>query len=811
MFPVEAILPAIRASLAANRDVVLRAPPGTGKTTCVPPALLDLEFLAGRKIVLLEPRRLAARSCAAFMARQLGEGVGETIGYSVRLERKVSARTRLEIVTEGLLTQRLLNDPELADVGLVIFDEFHERSLACDLGFAMALDVRRALRPDLRLLVMSATLDTESIAAHLGDADVHTAEAPMYPVETKYLVDEPRAPIAFTVADAVKRALSVPGGDVLAFLPGEGEIRRCEEELRGVSAEIFPLYGALPKDRQDAALEPSSRRKVVLATSIAETSLTIPGVTVVIDSGLMRVSRFSARSGMSRLETLRLTRDRADQRRGRAGRTAPGVCHRLWTAREDRLLLPAMKPEIVEADLAATVLSAALWGTTRIDGLPWLTPPPESTWQGACRLLRQLGALDADGRITDRGRQMARLPVHPRLANMMLASPGFDTCLLAAILEELPNGGPRRETDLRRVVTLVRERPNDGFSRRVQELARRWQRLLPPARGADVYTATALAFPDRIAKNRGNGTFQMTGGGGAFLDRTEALSGAGYLVCCELNDAGGDAKIHLADAIDEAEIEELFADAIVSDTLTEWDRRAEAVRAVQVRRLGRMVIKSGGQSTPDEAAVQAALFDGIRQKGVANLPCWSPGLRQLQARINFLRRTLGDPWPDVSDESLAAHLADWFQPFTLGMSRWPHLEKLDLAAVFDGALAAAGVDRRTLDRFAPVKMEVPSGSQMTIHYEEAEPFVQVRLQECFGLKDTPKVAGGRVPIVMKLLSPAQRPIQITKDLAFFWANGYPLVRKDMRGRYPKHYWPEDPYTAVATNRVRPMKRKEDPT
>lgn len=804
MFPVETILPALRASLIANRDVVLRAPPGTGKTTCVPPALLDLPFLAGKKILMLEPRRLAARSCAAFIAHQLGENVGETVGYQVRLERKVSARTRLEIVTEGLLTQRLLNDPELADVGLVVFDEFHERSLACDLGFAMALDVRRALRPDLRLLVMSATLDTSVVAAHLGDADVHTAEAPMFPVETKYLVDEPRVPIALTVAAAVKRALSVPGGDVLAFLPGEGEIKRAEEELRGVAAELFPLYGALPKERQDAALRPAAGRKVVLATSIAETSLTIPGVTVVIDSGLMRVSRFSPRSGMSRLETLRLTRDRADQRRGRAGRTAPGVCHRLWTEREDQKLLPAMKPEILEADLAPTVLSAALWGTTRIDGLPWLTPPPEGTWGSACELLRQLGALDADGRITDRGRMMARLPVHPRLANMMLASPDLETCVVAAILEELPNGGPRRETDLRRVVDLVRERPNDGFSHRVIELGRRWLRLLPTHRdGQGVYTASALAFPDRIAKNRGNGTFQMTGGGGAFLDRTEALASAEYLVCCELNDAGGDAKIHLAESISQEEIEELFAGGIVEDTLTEWDRRAEAVKAVRVRRLGRMVIRSGGQSAPDETAVQTALFDGIRQKGIANLPCWSPGLRQLQARICFLHRVLGAEWPDVGDEALALHLSDWFGPFTLGMSRWAHLDKLDLANVFDAALAEAGGDRRALDRLAPTRMEVPSGSQMTIHYEETEPFVQVRLQECFGLEETPKVAGGRVPIVMKLLSPAQRPVQITKDLAGFWRGAYQLVRKDLRGRYPKHYWPEDPLTAVATRRVRP--------
>ena len=798
MFPVEEIIPQIRGSLERNRSVVLRAPPGSGKTTCVPPALLDAPFLKGRKILMLEPRRLAARSCAAYIARRLGEPVGGTVGYQVRLERNVSSRTRLEIVTEGLLAQRLVADPELSDVGLVVFDEFHERSLPCDLGFAMALDVRRALRDDLRLLVMSATLDVDAVAAHLGDADVHTAEARMYPVETRYLQVESSAPMPLQVAGAVKRALSEPGGDILCFLPGEGEIRRCAEALRddgvaGLGGVVMPLYGALPKEEQDAVLRPLSRadgrRKVVLATSIAETSLTIEGVTTVVDSGLMRVSRFSASSGMSRLETLRLTRDRAEQRRGRAGRVCAGVCLRLWTEAQDRLLLPAMKPEIMDADLAATVLTAATWGTTALDGLPWLTVPPAANWARAKELLVLLGALDPDGRITGRGRRMARLAAHPRLANMMLHDRG--AAYWAAILEE---GTRMRETDITRLSPTPR----------MLELARRWgweRGTRPPDP-----EVLAYAFPDRIARNRGNGTFQMTCGRGAFLERTEILATAPYLVLCELDDRGGDAKVHLAAPIAEAAIEEMFADRITDGTVTEWDRRTEAVRAVRQRRLGRMVLEEGGQSKPDEADVQTALFDGIRQKGVANLPCWTPGLRQLQARINFLYRTFGPEegtWPDVSDAALEAHLADWFGGFTLGMSRWTHLERLDLAAVLDFALGEAGHDRRELDRLAPVKMEVPSGSMMTIHYEETEPFVAVRLQECFGLQATPKVAGGRVPVVMHLLSPAQRPVQVTKDLAGFWKSSYELVRKDMRGRYPKHYWPEDPATAVATRRVRP--------
>ena len=642
MFPVEEVIPGIAESLARNRTVVLRAPPGSGKTTCVPPALLNAPFLLGKKILMLEPRRLAARSCAAYIASRLGEPLGETVGFQVRLERKISARTRLEIVTEGLLAQRLVSDPELSDVGLIIFDEFHERSLQCDLGFAMALDVRRALRDDLRLLVMSATLDVESIAAHLGDADIHTAEARMYPVETKYLQIESSAPISAQMAGAVKRALAEPGGDILCFLPGEGEIRRCEEELRTDGVDrlggvVMPLYGALPKEEQDAVLRPLSAgngtRKVVLATSIAETSLTIEGVTTVIDSGLMRVSRFSASSGMNRLETLRVTRDRAEQRRGRAGRVAPGVCLRLWTEAQDRLLLPAMKAEIMDADLAPTVLTAATWGTTAIDGLPWLTPPPAANWENAKSLLRMLGALDAENRITDRGRRMARLAAHPRLANMMLYDRG--AAYWAAIIEE---GTKVRETDISRL------RPTP----RMIELARRWgyeRGMRPPDP-----EVLAYAFPDRIARNRGNGTFQMSCGRGAFLERTEVLATSPYLVLCDLDDRGGDAKIRLAAVITEDAIEEMFADQIADGTVTEWDRRTESVRAVRQRRLGRMVLAEGGQSKPDEADVQTALFAGIRQKGVANLPCWTPGIRGCCASVRRARSSIKSSSPTSSRE-----------------------------------------------------------------------------------------------------------------------------------------------------------------
>ena len=795
-FPVENVIPAIAESLAANRDVVLRAPPGSGKTTCVPPALLDAPWLEGKKILMLEPRRLAARGAAAYIASKLGEDVGGTVGYAVRLERKVSARTRLEIVTEGLLTQRLLNDPELSDTGLVIFDEFHERSLQCDLGFAMALDVRRALRPDLRLLVMSATLDTQAVAAHLEDADVHTAEARMFPVETRYLQVPSAAPIWAQAAGAVRRALSeTDEGDILCFLPGEGEIKRCAEELNGVP-DVFPLYGALSKEEQDRAVSPPQpgKRRIILATSIAETSLTIPGVTAVVDCGLMRVSRFSPSSGMSRLETLPLTQDRAEQRRGRAGRVRPGVCWRLWTERENASRHAAMKPEVLEADLSSTVLSAALWGTVRIDGLPWLTPPPESAWANAVSLLQMLGALDADGRITDAGRRMARFAAHPRLANMMIMSSAAD---LAAIIEE---GAPHGVTD----INDVRLTP------RMKELSRRWQRMCggEGSGSCDPGEALAFAFPDRIGRNRGNGSFQLSGGRGAFLDRTEALSREEFLVCCDLDDRGGDARIRLAAAISREAIEEIFAERIREEDACSWDRRQEMVKTVRLRTFGKMALEERDcQHSAPEETVQAALFEGIRRKGVANLPCWSKGARRLQGRINFLHKAMPDaelPWPDVSDDALAAHLEDWFAGFVSGMTRWSHLEKLDIAAVLDVALSEAGHDRRELDRFAPSRMDVPSGSEITIQYEEDGPFCEVRLQECFGMLSTPKVAGGRVPVVMRLLSPAQRPVQVTKDLANFWKEGYPLVRKDMRGRYPKHYWPEDPFTAVATRRVRPV-------
>ena len=826
MFPVEEKIGEIAAALAKNRDVVLTAPPGSGKTTCVPPALLDAPWLQGKKIVMLEPRRIAARTCAQYIARKRGESVGETVGFSVRLERKVSSKTRLEIVTEGLLTNRILGDPELKDVGLVIFDEFHERSLQCDLAFALALEVRRALRPDLRILVMSATLDADEVAAHLGDADIVRAEGRMFPVETVYLGD-------MSMSAAISKALKETEGDVLCFLPGEGEIRRVFELLRSRVFEsdgvrVLPLYGSLPKEDQDKVFEnsntPNSKtqtiRKVVLATSIAETSVTIEGVTAVIDSGLMRVPRFSPATGMSGLMTLPLTQDRAEQRRGRAGRVRAGVCYRLWTEGHQQSRPKKMMPEILEADLCSLVLTSIAWGALGSRDLPWLTPPAVAAWDQAVGLLKMLGAFDADGRLTPKGEKMAKLPMHPRLANMMCYCFNTETqrhrdetcSILAAILEE---GGRARETDIRKVLDQVVENPNNPFHRRTVQLSKRFQAsakslcLRASVLNLSEGGLLALAYPDRIAKNRGNGTFRMVNGRGAFLSEDDPLAKEPYVVCCELDDRAGDAKVFLCCPISEDEILGLFGDKIVEEPYCEWDRQNDRVKCVVRRRLGGMVLGERVLNTETQrhrAEIAKALVEGIRIKGVENLPCWTKDTLQLKSRINFLSKPsvslclcVKDPWPTIDASTLLSAL----EGFVGGMTKWRDLEKLDIAAVMDFILSEAGHDRRELDRLAPTRMEVPSGSHMSIHYEGDEPTVEVRLQECFGLMETPKVAGGKVPIVMTLLSPAQRPIQITKDLAGFWKGAYQLVRKDMRGRYPKHYWPEDPFTAVATRRVRP--------
>lgn len=790
--PVEEALPRLRAALRESGAAVLQAPPGAGKTTRVPLALLDESWLGGRKIVMLEPRRLAARGAAHRMASLLGERVGETVGYRMRLDTKVGPRTRIEVVTEGILVRRLQRDPGLEDVGLLVFDEFHERSLEADLGLALALEAKRALREDLRLLVMSATLDGEPVAALLDGAPIVTSEGRAFPVETRWVDPAPWRTIEDAVAATVRRALGESEGDVLVFLPGGREIRRVAERLADLDL-VLPLYGDLPQAAQDAAIRPDShgRRKIVLATSIAETSLTIEGVRVVVDSGLARVPRFDPRTGMTRLETVKASRAAADQRRGRAGRLAPGVCWRLWTEREHRLRPAQSAPEIREADLAPLALELALWGTAP-EALAWLDPPPAAALAQARALLEELGALDEDFRITPHGRRIAGFGAHPRLAHMMVTARSATACAVAGFLSsrEATRG---RETDLRHLL----ERPG----REAAEQARRWRREL--GIGEDdavdygrVGAALALAYPDRIAQRRpgGGGRFRLAHGSGAFLDPADPLAAADYLAVAALDGAQREARIFLAAPLARGEIDEIFGDRLAETIEVAWDARAEAVVARRVTRLGDLVLDEAPAEPPREAAA-AAMLEGARQTG---LP-WTPALRQLRARVAFLRE-LGEDLPDLSDEAVIAALP----PYLDGITRKAQLERLDLARVLADMLGWEGSKR--LDTLAPTHLPVPSGRSAALDYETGRPVLAVKLQEMFGATETPRVAGGRVPVVLHLLSPAGRPLQVTQDLAHFWRNAYPGVRAEMRGRYPKHPWPEDPMAAPPTARAKPRAR-----
>ncbi len=773
MFPVEAKIGEIRDALANKKCVVLTAPPGSGKTTCVPPVLMDEPWLKGKKIVMLEPRRIAARSSATYMAGRIGESVGARIGYQVRLERKISKATQLEVVTEGLLTQRILSDPELNDIGLIIFDEFHERSLQCDMAFALALEVRRALRPDLRLLIMSATLDVEPILKHIGDAILVRAEGRMFPVTTEYLGE-------CTMESAIGRALKETDGDILCFLPGEGEIMRTLQKIDGMffDVEILPLYGSLSKDAQDKVFDKSFKRKVILSTSITETSLTIDGISAVVDSGLMRTARFSPSTGMSGLVTLPLTLDRAEQRRGRAGRVKSGVCYRLWTKESEASRSEKATCEVLEQDLTSLVLTSVAWGALHRKDLPWLTLPADSNWEKAVELLRHLGALDERGQITDKGRKMSMMNMHPRLANMVL---GGGDPTYAAIIEE---GARERETDIRYI----------KVTSRIKELARRFA----TKKGCAYLSAgasLALAYPERVARNRGNGTFRMVNGRGAFLEESDPLSHEKYLVCCALDDRLGNARIWTASPITEGEIRSIFGDKLHIREICEWDKRTDSVKSVRQELLGEMVLSEKSQHLATGTA--QVMIEGVRIKGLDNLPCWTKGAREYRLRIDFLSR-IDDAWPKLDDETLLEALSGFI---TEGMTKWRDLEKIDLIAVMNFILAEHKLSVRELDRLAPARITMPSGRSYAIHYEGVEPTVEVKLQECFGMAETPRVAGGKVPIVMTLLSPAQRPVQITKDLAGFWRGAYQLVRKDMRGRYPKHDWPENPIVTGAATKV----------
>ncbi|HEU4963586.1 MAG TPA: ATP-dependent helicase HrpB [Bacilli bacterium] len=840
--PIEKSLPALKEALRSHVNAVLSAPPGSGKTTRVPLALLDEPWLEGRKILLLEPRRLAARASARFMARSLGEPVGETVGYRVRMETKVGPRTQVEVVTEGVLTRMLQSDPALEDVGCVIFDEFHERSLQADLGLALSLQSQGVLREDLRLLVMSATLDAEPVAELLGGASasgqapVVVGEGQSYPVETRFLARRVEGRVEPAVVSVIREALRETEGDLLVFLPGVGEIRRVEERLREGGLEggvvIAPLYGNLPQKEQDRAIEPSreGERKVVLSTSIAETSLTVEGVQVVIDSGLMRVPRFSPRTGMTRLETVTVSRSSADQRRGRAGRLGPGVCYRLWTEAEDRSLVPQGKPEILEADLAPLVLEMAAWGIGDPAELSWLDLPPVWACKQAQELLGQLGALDEEGKITAHGREMAELGLHPRLAHLVLKGREFGygalACELAALLSErdilqgeqaLPNvdlrlrvealhrtGDGGRSSD----AILFGHRVNMAACRRALVEAKHWKRAIGVAGEVVAHEDVemcglllAFAYPDRIAQKRSTGRFLLRNGRGAALQDGQPLAKEAYLVAAELDDQGAESRMFLAAPVELSELERYVGEQIEEEEFVEWDSSVKAVKARLRKRLGALVVKDAPLQEPDPDALLEALLQGIRKEGLGLLP-WSKSAKRLRARLQMMHQYEPEKWPDVSDEGLLATLEDWLAPHVYGVKNRDGLQALQLVSILEGLLSWD--QRRELDELFPTHIVVPSGSRVLIDYSDpTKPVLAVRLQEMFGLQETPRIARGRVPLTLHLLSPAHRPVQVTQDLASFWSSTYFDVKKDLKGRYPKHYWPDDPLQAPPTKMIKP--------
>jgi len=836
--PVTDVLSDIRGALRDEGSAVVVAPPGAGKTTVVPLALLNEPWLEERKIVVLEPRRLAARAAARRMSALLDEdGAGGTVGYRVRMDTRVGPRTRIEVVTEGVLTRMLQTDPSLADVGAVVFDEFHERSLPADLGLALALHSRGILREDLRILIMSATLDPTPVADLLGAAPVVSSSGRTYPVETRFRSRPVNGRIESAVIRTVRRALEEEDGDVLVFLPGAGEIRRTERGLEDAGVpddvEVFPLFGSLSRGRQDRAIAPSppDRRKVVLATSIAETSLTIEGVRVVVDSGLMRVPRFDPDTAMTRLETVRVTRDSADQRRGRAGRLAPGVCYRLWTKGEDRGLIPHRRPEILEADLAPLVLELAVWGAAP-DELRWLDPPPEASVAQGEELLRELGVLDEDGAVTEHGRSIVDVGLHPRLAHMLVRSGeiglGRLGCDLAGLLGDrdvLSGDGRAPDADVRlRVEALRRARTGDhrpgsirgervdrGRLGRALREAAHWRRKLGVPEDEDLSSreveraglVAAMAYPDRVGRRRGSaaGRFLLRNGRGARLDRDQPLSRSEWIVAVSVEGSGADARIFQAAPLDLEEVETEFGDQIRVADVVEWEGDSGRVMAVRRRLLGAITLSESPLANPAPEAVGRALLAGIRDAGLDALP-WSRHTRQLQERLRFLHHVDSGEWPDSSRDALEETLEEWLLPFLPGMKSLSDLSDVSL----DEALLSRipWESRRRLDALAPKRIEVPSGSSIRVDYSDPRaPALAVRIQEVFGWTETPRIAGGRVPVTMKLLSPAQRPAQVTTDLASFWSDTYFEVKKDLQGRYPKHYWPDDPLTATATRKVRP--------
>jgi ATP-dependent helicase HrpB len=838
--PIDAALPELSCALAQHGVAVLQAPPGAGKSTVVPLALLDEPWAKRKRLIMLEPRRLATRAVANRMAFSLGESVGETVGYRMRLDSRISRATRIEVVTEGVLARMLQEDPALESTALVIFDEFHERSLQADLGLALLLDARANLAPAIKVLVMSATLEVERVAAML-DAPIVATAGRMFQVETRYAgrgppqlaTTQPGAQVSpeRQIAQLVVRALSEGDGDVLTFLPGAGEIRRVQEFLQaaglGPDVRVLPLFGDLAGAAQDAALavSPPGTRKVVLATNIAETSLTIEGVRIVVDSGLVRRQVFDPSTGMSRLETQRISRASADQRQGRAGRLAPGVCYRAWSADAQRSLAPFTMPEILDADLAPLALQLALWAARDATDLTWLDAPPAAMLASARDLLAKLGALDADGRITAHGREMASLSVHPRLAHMLLRARALARVPLAAILaallseRDLVRGvAGARDTDIRSRIDIIIGGDRAGAAQQgALQRSRRAAREVARQLGADVNKPVdpshaglllAFAYPDRIGRRRpgSEARYTLANGRGAFFAQPDSVSRQEFIVAVDLDDRDRDARVLIAAPLARADLIEHFAARLVSTETIEWSAREEAVIARRVIRLDALILEEQPLDSVAPAAMLAAMLAGVRDLGLAVLP-WDREARDLQARMQFVRGLAGEDtrdWPQVDDAALTASIQTWLAPWLEGMTRREHLARVPLAEVLSALLSWDA--RRKLDELAPSHLTAPTGSQLRIDYlDEGGPSVAVRLQEVFGLKETPRIGGGAVRVTFKLLSPAQRPVQVTRDLAGFWQGSYTDVRKDLRGRYPKHFWPENPLDAAPTRGVRGKK------
>jgi len=804
--PIDEVLPGLLTALVAGTMAVLVAPPGAGKTTRVPLALLDAPWRKDGKIIVLEPRRLAARAAARRMAASLGEEVGETVGYRVRLDSKVSKRTRIEVVTEGVFTRTILADPELTGIAVVLFDEFHERSLDGDLGLALALDAS-ALRDDLRLLVMSATIDGARVGRLMGAAPVIESRGRAFPVDTRYMPRDPVERLEDQVASAVLAAMRADSGSVLVFLPGQAEISRTAERLAvrlPADADLAPLYGQLSPAEQDRAVQPApaGRRKIVLATSIAETSLTIEEVRIVVDSGYRRVPAYEPATGLTRLETVRVSRAGADQRRGRAGRTEPGVCYRLWNEGQSAALEAFDRPEILESDLSGLVLDLASWGVTDPATLAFLDPPPKPAWAEAVALLKELEALTEDGRITPEGAALARLPLHPRLAHMVhrAAADGdaMTAALLAVLVTERGLGG--LGVDLTHRLSAFRS----DRSKRAEEaraLAGRWANMAGAedrSVSGDVGRHLARAYPDRVAQQAGGrGRFRLANGRAASLEESDSLAAAPFLVVTDVTGSAANGRIRAAAAIDLDTIEELFAGRIVTETTLAFDSGSRSVRARRVRRLDALKLDDDPVAIDDPVKASALLAANIVP---AELP-WSKEQKALRARATYLAGALGESWPDLSDAALSQN-REWLAPFIAGRTSLAAITADDLSAALEMLLPWNL--RAAMERLLPSHFDAPSGSHAPIDYEaENGPALEIRVQELFGLDRHPSVGGGKIPLLVVLLSPAHRPIQITRDLPAFWRGSWKEVAKDLKGRYPRHFWPDDPVAAQPTSRAKP--------